>query len=194
MIQGYQYQSIQELFAASQSLHPLDQQQYADIKHYLPDDILFKIDRMSMAVSLEARNPFLDYTLVEFAARLPISLRLHGFSGKYLLKLAMRDVLPYQILHRPKIGFNIPYKNWLRTQLRELLLDTLSPARLQQQGLFSPQYVQSLIHSHMEGSQDHAHPLWQLLMFQLWTERYLSATPASESPLLVHAHSTQTHS
>jgi asparagine synthase (glutamine-hydrolysing) len=193
MTQGYQHQSIQELFIASQSLHPLDQQQYADIKHYLPDDILFKVDRMSMAVSLEARNPFLDYTLVEFAARLPISLRLHGLSGKYLLKLAMRDVLPYQILHRPKIGFNIPYKNWLRTQLRELLFDMLSPARLQPQGLFSPQYVQSLIHSHMEGSQDHAHTLWQLLMFQLWAERYLSAIPTSQSPLPVHTHSIQTH-
>ena len=174
MMWSNSYQSIQALFAASQSLEPLDQQQYVDIKHYLPDDILFKVDRMSMAVALEARNPFLDYTLVEFAARLPTSLRLHDFSGKYLLKLAMRDMLPHQILHRPKIGFNIPYKNWLRTQLRELLLDMLSPARLQRQGFFSPTYVQSLIHSHMEGSQDHAHTLWQLLMFQLWAERYLS--------------------
>ena len=168
-----------ELFAASGSPQVLDQQQYADIKRYLPDDILFKVDRMSMAVSLETRGPFLDYTLVEFAARLPAPLRLHRWSGKYLLKRAMRDVLPEQILHRPKLGFNIPYKNWLRHELRGLLLDVLSPDHLRQQGLFQPQYVQKLIHEHLEGIRDHAHKLWQLLIFQLWAERYLSSTSAS---------------
>jgi asparagine synthase (glutamine-hydrolysing) len=193
MTKGDPYQSIQSLFATSQSPHPLDQQQYADIKHYLPDDILFKVDSTSMAVSLEVRSPFLDYTLVEFAACLPASLRLRGFSGKYLLKLAMRDMLPWQILHRPKIGFNIPYKNWLRTQLRELLVDMLSPTRLQQQGIFSPQYVQSLIHAHIKGSQDHAHTLWQLLMFQLWAERYLQTLPMPEHLSPIHTHAIQTH-
>ncbi len=172
-------QQFLELFAASGSRNALDQQQYADIKRYLPDDILFKVDRMSMAVSLETRGPFLDYTLVEFAARLPASLRLRGLSGKYLLKRAMRDVLPRQILYRPKLGFNIPYKNWLRHELRELLLDALSSAHLHRQGLFQPRYVQTLIHEHLEGVRDHAHRLWQLLMFQLWAERYLSGIPAS---------------
>ena len=162
-----------ELFTASGSTHPLDQQQYADLKRYLADDILFKVDRMSMAVSLEARGPFLDYTIVEFAARLPAILRLHGLSTKYLLKRAMQGVLPDQILHRRKLGFNMPYKNWLRNELRNLLLDALSPMHIQQQGLFQPQYVQTLIHEHLEGFRDHAHRLWQLLMFQLWAERYL---------------------
>lgn len=172
-------QQFVELFAASGSRYALDQQQYADIKRYLPDDILFKVDRMSMAVSLETRGPFLDYKLVEFAARLPASLRLRGLSGKYLLKRAMHDVLPEQILYRPKLGFNIPYKNWLRHELRELLLDALSPAHLNKQGLFQPRYVQTLIHEHLEGLRDHAHKLWQLLMFQLWAERYLSGIPAN---------------
>jgi asparagine synthase (glutamine-hydrolysing) len=161
------------LFARCGSSHPLDQQQYADIKRYLPDDILYKVDRMSMAVSLETRGPFLDYTLVEFAARLPVDMRLRGLSGKYLLKRAMQGLLPEQILHRQKLGFNIPYKIWLRHELRELLLDALSPARLQQQGLFRPSYVQRLVHEHLEGIRDHAHKLWQLLIFQLWAERYL---------------------
>jgi asparagine synthase (glutamine-hydrolysing) len=165
-----------ELFAASGSTHALDQQQYIDIKRYLPDDILFKLDRMSMAVSLETRSPFLDYTLVEFAARLPLSMRLHGLSGKYILKRAMQDILPKQILHRPKLGFNIPYKNWLRAELRDLLLDALAPARLSKQGLFQPQYVQTLVREHLEGVRDHAHKLWQLLMFQLWAERNLPGT------------------
>jgi asparagine synthase (glutamine-hydrolysing) len=161
------------LFACSGSSKPLDQQQYADIKRYLPDDILCKVDRMSMAVSLETRGPFLDYTLVEFAALLPVDLRLRGLSGKYLLKRAMQGLLPEQILHRQKLGFNIPYKIWLRHELRELLLDALAPARLQQQGLFRPSYVQTLVHEHLEGIRDHAHKLWQLLIFQLWAERYL---------------------
>lgn len=172
------------LFTASGSNLGLDQQQYADIKRYLPDDILFKVDRMSMAVSLETRGPFLDYTLVEFAARLPASLRLHGHSGKYLLKRAMQDILPAQILHRPKLGFNMPYKNWLRRELRELLLDALSPAHLRQQGLFQPRYVQTLIHEHLEGMRDHAHKLWQLLIFQLWAERFHTGPTFAADSLL----------
>jgi asparagine synthase (glutamine-hydrolysing) len=168
-----------DLFAASGSHRKLDQQQYADLKRYLPDDILFKVDRMSMAVSLETRGPLMDYTLVEFAASLPPSLRLHGLSTKYLLKQAMKDILPQQILHRPKLGFNMPYKNWLRNELSDLLQEALSPHRLQQQGLFQPQYVQNLIHEHLEGGRDHAHKLWQLLIFQLWAERYAN-NPSSD--------------
>ena len=163
---------ILELFRASGSQHALDQQQYVDIKRYLPDDILFKVDRMSMANSLEARGPFLDYTLVEFAARLPPHLRLHNLTNKYLLRQMIASKLPYETLHRPKLGFNIPYKLWLRKELRGLLLDALSPKRLSQQGLFQPAYVQKLVSEHLEGIRDHAHKLWQLLMFQLWAERY----------------------
>jgi len=169
----YPEREFLELFAASGSIHALDQQQYADLKRYLSDDILFKVDRMGMAVSLETRGPFLDYTLVEFAARIPASLRLHGLTTKYLLKRAMRGALPDQILHRRKLGFNMPYKNWLRGELRDLLIDALSPVRLRQQGLFQPQYIQTLMHEHLEGVHDHAHKLWQLLMFELWAERYL---------------------
>ncbi len=166
------------LFAACGSAHTLDQQQYADLKWYLPDDILFKVDRMSMAVSLETRGPLMDHTLVEFATRLPPSMRMHGLSMKYLLKRAMGGVLPQQTLHRSKLGFNIPYKNWLRHELSDLLQDALSPARLRQQGLFHPEYVHKMIHEHMEGVRDHAHKLWQLLIFQLWAERYLSGIAA----------------
>jgi asparagine synthase (glutamine-hydrolysing) len=171
------------LFAESGSGHPLDQQQYADIKRYLADDILWKVDRMSMAVSLEARGPFLDYTLVEFAAKLPPELRLNGMtgwsgaSGKYLLKYAMRGIVPDEILHRPKLGFNMPYKTWLRHDLRALLCDALAPSRLHRQGIFQPQAVQRLIHEHLTGARDHAHRLWPLLMFQLWADRFLAAIP-----------------
>lgn len=160
------------LLASSGSCHQLDQQQYVDIKRYLTDDILFKVDRMSMANSLEARGPFLDYTLVEFAARLPSSLRMHKLGSKYLLRQVVKNRLPYETLHRPKLGFNIPYKLWLRNELRDLLQDTLAPSRLKAQGIFSPAYVQRLVQEHLGGSRDHAHQLWQLLIFQLWAEHY----------------------
>jgi asparagine synthase (glutamine-hydrolysing) len=129
-----------------------------------------------MAVSLETRAPLLDYRIAEFAARLPANLRLHGLTTKYLMRRAMEGVLPDPILHRPKLGFNLPYKNWLRTELRPLLLDVLSSDHLRQQGLFEPRYVQALVHEHLEGVRDHAHKLWQLLIFQLWADRYLSGS------------------
>lgn len=161
------------LFANSGSSQLLDQQQYADIKRYLADDILFKVDRMSMANSLEARGPFLDYTLVEFAARLPTSLRMRNLGSKYLLRRTVKNKLPYETLHRPKLGFNIPYKLWLRHELRDLMQDALSSKRLKEQGIFAPEYVQKLVNQHLAGTHDHAHKLWQLLMFQLWSERFL---------------------
>lgn len=170
---------IAALFAASNSPHALDQQQYADIKRYLADDILFKVDRMSMAVSLEARGPFLDYTLAEFAAGLPLRLREQGIGTKYLLKRAMASSLPEVTLHRKKLGFNIPYKNWLRRELQPLLLEALAPDRLRRQGLFQPIYVQGLVREHLTGTRDHAHKLWSLLMFQLWAERFLYSAPRS---------------
>ena len=126
----------------------------------------------------------MDYSLVEFAASLPPSLRLHGLSTKYLLKRAMKGILPEQILHRPKLGFNIPYKNWLRNELSDLLQDALAPTRLRQQGLFQPEYVQALIQEHMGGVRDHAHKLWQLLIFQLWAERYLSGSTTADAHLI----------
>src|SRR5260370_17522826 len=113
------------LFAASGSLHSLDQQQYADLKRYLPDDILFKVDRMSMAVSLETRGPLMDYKLVEFAARLPMGLRLNGLSPQYLLKQEMRDILPPQILHRPKLVFNVPHNHCVRNELNDLFQESV---------------------------------------------------------------------
>lgn len=171
---------IVALLAGSGSQRPLDQQQYTDIKRYLPDDILFKVDRMSMAVSLETRGPFLDYTLHEFAARLPPSLRLRGGVTKYLLRRAMRNRIPDETLTRSKLGFNIPYKIWLRTDLRELLQDMLAPSRLSQQGYFEPKYVQRLVAEHLIGTHNHAHKLWQLLMFQLWADRYLSGPQPDE--------------
>lgn len=151
----------------------LNDQLYADLKTYLADDILVKVDRMSMAVSLEARVPFLDHGVVEYAFSIPASLKLRGFTRKYILRKAVSRLLPQSILARGKEGFSIPMKNWLRGELRPMMMDLLSPGRLQRQGWFEPDYVQQLIAEHLAERANHSHRLWPLMVFQLWCDRYL---------------------
>lgn len=151
----------------------LRQQQAADIKTYLPDDILVKVDRMSMANSLEARTPFLDYRLVEFAYRLSSCLKLRGLQTKYVLRRCLAGKLPPFVLERKKEGFSIPMKNWLNGELRSLMLDVLSESRIRRRGYFDPAYVRRLIDEHREGTHNHGHLLWALIVFELWHERYL---------------------
>lgn len=153
--------------------HPLNQILYTDTKMYLEGDILYKVDRASMAASLEVRVPFLNQYLVSFAAELPLELKLHRLEGKYLLKKAMSAHLPRQIIQRRKKGFNMPVAYWLTNQLRELTQEMLSARRLQQQGLFEGGYVQELLDHHLAHRQDNRKLLWTLLMFQLWYERYM---------------------
>ena len=157
----------------SEGADPLWRQQVADIKTYLADDILVKVDRMSMAHSLEARTPFLDYRVVEFAAALPSALRLRGFTTKYLLRRAVAGKLPPAVLRRGKQGFSIPMKNWLRTELRPLMEEVLSPVRLRAAGLFNPAYVEKLKTEHLAGAANHAHRLWALMIFEVWRALYL---------------------
>jgi asparagine synthase (glutamine-hydrolysing) len=150
----------------------LSDQLYTDLKTYLVDDILTKVDRMSMAVSLEARVPFLDHEVVEFAAAIPTFLKLRGFKRKFILRKAVGHLLPRQILTRGKEGFSIPMKSWLREELKPMMLDFLSAARLRRQGWFNPNYVQQLIKEHLQNKANHSHRLWPLIVFQMWCERY----------------------
>jgi asparagine synthase (glutamine-hydrolysing) len=167
------YGFIRQAFTACNSEAPLDQQEYVDIVTYLVDDIMVKVDRMSMAVSLEARAPFLDYRVVEFCAALPPHLRLNGKRSKYILKEAFRGILPEMILNRRKEGFSIPIKSWMKEELKPMMLDFLSPAALQRTGYFEPGYVQQLIGEHLAGKENHSHRLWALLMFQMWHNEYM---------------------
>lgn len=153
---------------------PLWQQQFADINTYLVDDILVKVDRMSMANSLEARTPYLDYRVVEFAAGLPSKLKLRGWQTKYLLKQSMATKLPRDILTRRKEGFSIPMKNWLRKELRPLMQDVLSAERLGREGLFNSPYVEQLKMEHLKGIANHSHQLWSLIIFEIWRDTYLA--------------------
>jgi asparagine synthase (glutamine-hydrolysing) len=149
------------------------QEQFADIKTYLADDILVKVDRMSMANSLEARTPYLDYRVAEFAAGLPSELKIRGLQTKYLLKRCMRTKLPPCILKRKKEGFSIPMKNWLQQELRPMMEDILSPTRINREGLFNSVYIEKLKADHLNGIANNAHQLWSLMVFEIWQNTYL---------------------
>jgi asparagine synthase (glutamine-hydrolysing) len=149
-------------------IDPVERMMRLDAGHYLSEGVLVKVDRASMAASLETRAPFLDHTLVEFLCGLPLSLKLRGSTGKVVLKEAMRNDLPASILARPKKGFGMPVAQWLQQGLRPLVRETLSPDRLRRQGIFSPSYVTGLLAEHESGRADHRKLLWTLLMFELW--------------------------
>lgn len=143
-----------------------------DQHYYLPDDILYKCDRMSMAHSLEVRPPFLDHRLIEFAGRLPVSLKVRGNKLKYLLRALMQDKLPAAVLTRRKEGFDIPAHHWFRTVLRPLLLDTLSPDHIARTGLFHQKEMDSLIRRHLDRRANLGYHLWGLLTLFLWLRRW----------------------
>ena len=145
---------------------------YLDFRIYLEDDLLVKIDRASMACSLELRTPFLDHRLVEFAAGLPASLRVRRFQLKYLLKKAVEKWLPREIVYRQKRGFSVPIASWMREGLRPLLDETLGEEKLMRDGLFNAPFVRRLLGEHWSGHADHRKTLWTLLAFQLWYDRW----------------------
>jgi asparagine synthase (glutamine-hydrolysing) len=152
--------------------------QHSDLESYLPLDILTKVDRMTMAHSIEARPPLLDHKLVEFAATVPARIRLRGGTTKYLLKRAMRGILPDGIIDRPKQGFAVPLASWFRGELSDFARDLLLSATCRQRGFFKVSYIERLLKQHQEG-RDLALPLWTILSFELWCRRFLDASPQS---------------
>jgi asparagine synthase (glutamine-hydrolysing) len=148
--------------------------QYCDIHTYLPLDILTKVDRMSMAHSIEARPPLLDHKLVEFAARIPARLKLHNGTTKYLLKRAMRGILPNDIIDRQKHGFAVPLAKWFRGELSSFARDLLFSQRSRERGLFNESYIERLLQLHERG-RDIDLQLWTLLSLELWCRRVLDA-------------------
>ncbi|MBN2010069.1 asparagine synthase (glutamine-hydrolyzing) [candidate division KSB1 bacterium] len=159
----------------------LSQQLYLDIKTSLPDDMLTKVDRTTMATSLEARVPFLDHRIVELAGRMPSSMKLRPWLLKRFVKRAMHGILPEEIIKRRKHGFSAPMDRWLRHDMRELLCDTLSEQALNRHGLFHSHCVQSLITNHLNGVMNNGVRLFMLMVFQMWHDTYiLNYSHASE--------------
>lgn len=148
---------------------------YVDLKSYLPGDVLVKVDRMSMANSLETRAPLLDYRLVEFAASLPARLKLNGRTTKYILRNSVSRLLPEQVLTRRKQGFSVPLAQWLRQEIRELSQHYLLAADSGLSNFFDRARLQQLWQAHQAGRADHSAELWSLLMFELWWQRYQAA-------------------
>lgn len=162
--------------AAMQNAGALDQvsrMQYADSVTYLPGDILVKVDRMSMANSLEIRSPFLDYRFLELVATIPSQLRLRGNRGKYIFRKAMRAWLPDEILERPKMGFGFPLRDWFRDSLAGYAMDVFTDPVVKTHGLIDPKSATRLVRMHQSGKWDLGVPLWTLLVLEVWRQNYL---------------------
>lgn len=154
-----------------------------DQRYYLPDDILYKVDRMSMAHSLEVRPPFLDPRIVNFAETLPFKFKLKGTTSKYILRHLMRDKLPASVLKRPKVGFDIPVHDWFRGALRPLLMDTLSEEQVTRAGLFHWPVLQNYIEQHMGRRANYGYHLWGLMTLSIWMREWNVSLAPSERPL-----------
>ncbi len=145
----------------------------ADTMTYLPNDLLVKVDIASMAVSLEARSPFLDHHVIEFAASLPENLKLRGLTTKYLLKRVLKRLVPVENLNRPKMGFGVPIGHWFRGDMQKFLAEVLFSEKALGRGLFKRDPVKRMYDLHVRGEQDYAPQLWTLLMLELWFERFI---------------------
>lgn len=162
-----------DYFGRARSDDPLSRMLYVDTRFYLPSDMLVKVDRMTMANALEARVPFLDHELVEFAATIPSSIKFKNRSKKYILKKALSSLLPGEILYRKKAGFNVPVNTWLAGELRGFAGEVLAPDRISQAGFFDPAVVARLLGEHERRVADNSFCLWGLMCFQLWYEMFI---------------------
>ena len=144
-----------------------------DYKTYLPDNILTKVDRATMSVGLEGREPLLDYRIVEFAARLPERYKYRRGQKKWILKEVVHKYVPKEMMNRPKKGFGIPLAEWLKDDLKDLLVIYLDPSRIQKEGVFNPDEVLKLRDSYLNGDSCSARKIWHILMFEMWFEKWM---------------------
>jgi asparagine synthase (glutamine-hydrolysing) len=156
----------------------LDAMLYTDVNGYLPDTLLAKVDIATMAVALEARSPFLDHELMEWAARLPARLKLRGRTTKVILKRALRGIVPPSVLERRKMGFNVPVDRWLRGELRELSHDLLLSRRSLERGYFQREFIQRMLREHALGTRNWHTQIWNLMMLESWHRRFVDEDQA----------------
>ncbi len=148
---------------------------YIDSTVFLPDDLMIKNDRMTMAHSLEARVPFTDPDLTAYLAKVPAGLKMKNRRKKHLMRLAMENDLPESILNKKKVGLEMPYSRWLKDELKDLMLRYLGPENIKKTGIFRPQAISALIEDHLSGKRDNGRPLWGLLNYMMWHELYIEA-------------------
>jgi asparagine synthase (glutamine-hydrolysing) len=165
---------FQQSFDATDARLPLNRLLYVDTRLYLPNDMLVKVDRMSMAHGLEAREPFLDFRLVEFAASLPPNLKLKNLTQtKYILKKSMQARLPREVIWRKKAGFNVPNARWIKGDLKPLVLEALSASNIRSMGILNPAAVNEVLQQHFSGKAENSHKIWCLLTLALWWRRFI---------------------
>ena len=170
------YEGVRSLLAQTDATSMLDRLLYADIKTYL-HELLMKQDQMSMAASVESRVPFLDHKLVEFSTALPDRLKLRRWTTKYVLREAMKNVLPEAILRRSKMGFPVPLGRWFRGAFRPLVDQFVIGKRAVARGLFQSDFLQRLVQEHAAGTADHTERLWTLVNFEMWQRHFLDGEP-----------------
>ena len=175
------YAGTRGLLEKTDAQSPLDRLLYADIKTYL-HELLMKQDQMSMAASIESRVPFLDHKLVEFTSSLPEALKLRGWTTKYVLRKAMKRVLPEAILSRPKMGFPVPIGKWFRGQYRSIIDEHVLSDRALSRGIFQREFVRALVNRHDAG-EDHSERLWALMNFEMWQRQFIDSEQVSEDAL-----------
>ena len=178
---GDVYRDARSMLAECDAEDIVERMQNLDTRLYLAEDILTKVDRASMAVSLEVRAPFLDRRVAEYAASLPAHYKLRGRKTKYILKRAVADLLPPFVTRRSKKGFGVPVAEWLKGKLRPLARDLLSPERVRRAGVFNHEYITRLQDEHERGVANHRKLLWTLLMFELWHESFIETARRIET-------------
>ncbi|HET9226914.1 MAG TPA: asparagine synthase (glutamine-hydrolyzing) [Thermoanaerobaculia bacterium] len=164
---------VQPYYEKAKGLDPLLQMMYLDVKSWLPDDLLVKADKMTMASGVELRVPFLDHRVVELGGRIPPRYRIKGWTTKHILKKAMEKHLPHEILHRGKMGFPTPLARMFQGEMRPYVAEVLDSDRHLGRGYFRPEVVRGLVSEHMEGKQDHHRVLWQLLVLEEWHRKFV---------------------
>jgi len=165
-------------FAETDANNSTDAALNADVNLYLADDLLVKMDRATMAHSLEARSPFLDHVLMEFAASLPVDMKLAGHKKKYLLKTSLRGIVPDEVFLRPKMGFCVPLAQWFREDLREMTYDVLLSTRARQRNYFKSKGIENILREHCREGLDHGTHLWDLLIMELWHRTFIDGDTA----------------
>lgn len=167
------YHIVADRFSESGSTNKAEQAVYVDFSTYLPDDLMTKVDIDTMAVALEGRSPFLDHEFLELTSQIPFSLKLKGLNNKkYILKEALRGLVPDQVMFRPKMGFGIPLHTWFRCDLKEYAYNTLLSEKATKRGLFKKESIKAILDSHVNTKTDHAFRIWALITLELWFNEY----------------------
>lgn len=171
---GIAEEEFQDISRSCESRDSISPMLRLDSLTYLPSDVMVKVDRMTMANSIEARAPLLDHKLIEFASRIPPTMKVKGSETKYILKKAFEGIVPHEILYREKQGFGVPIEEWINSELRERINDTLLDSTAMNRGYFDRSYIELILKEHADRRRDHSHSLWALFMLELWHREFTS--------------------